>query len=293
MAPALRTGEIRIRGIRSPTIEAGPGESPEAVVFVHGNPGSSRDWESLVRAVGEHGRAVALDLPGFGRADKPADFDYTVEGYAEFLDAALAELGIERVHAVAHDFGGAFALAWALMHPDAFASAVLINTGVLLDYRWHALARVWRTPVAGELFQAMATRFGFRMLLRRGNPRGLPREFLDRMYDDYDRPTRRAVLRVYRATPDGGGEELVPLFRELDRPALVIWGAADPYIPVEQAERQRESFPRAEVVVLERSGHWPFVDDPETVERSVVAFLRDRFRTESRAGLTGAQNPPS
>jgi pimeloyl-ACP methyl ester carboxylesterase len=139
----------------------------------------------------------------------------------------------------------------------------------------------------------MATRSGFRMMLRRGDPRGLPREFLDRMYDDYDRSTRRAVLRLYRATPPGGGHELVPLFRELDRPALVIWGAADPYIPVEQAERQREPFPRAEVVVLERSGHWPFVDDPDAVEQAVVAFLRDRFRTESRARLTGAENPPS
>jgi len=47
------------------------------------------------------------------------------------------------------------------------------------------------------------------------------------------------------------------------------------------------------VVVLERSGHWPFVDDPDTVERAVVAFLRDRFEADPRAGLASAENPPS
>lgn len=289
----LRSDAIRVQGMRSPVIEAGPSGAAEAAVFVHGNPGSSRDWERLVAAVGEHGRAVALDMPGFGQADKPDTFDYTIEGYADFFDAALTELGVERAHVIMHDFGGPFGLAWATRHPEAFASAVLINTGVLIDYRWHVLARVWRTPVLGELFQATATRPGFRLLLRRGNPRGLPREFVDRMYDDYDRGTRRAVLRLYRATPPNLLAARAARLRTLDRPALVIWGAADPYLPVEQAERQRESFPHARVVVLERSGHWPFADDPQAVERAVVPFLRERFEAALQGPAAAAENPRS
>jgi pimeloyl-ACP methyl ester carboxylesterase len=292
MPAALRERSVRVHGVGSPVIEAGPAEAREAAVFVHGNPGSSRDWERLVSAVGEHGRAVALDMPGFGRADKPSNFDYTVGGYATFLAGALGELGVELAHIVGHDFGGPFALAWAAANPDSFASAVMINTGVLLGYRWHALARIWRLPLAGELFQATATRSGFRLLLGRGNPRGLPRDFIDRMYDDYDRATRRAVLRLYRSTPPDFGGALAPRLRELDRPALVVWGAADPYIPVEQAERQRESFPHAQVVVLERSGHWPFVDDPAAVERRVVPFLRERFAAQPQAGQPKAANRP-
>lgn len=290
---APRSRAIRVEGIHSPVIEAGAPDAAEAAVFVHGNPGSSRDWERLVAAVGEHGRAVALDMPGFGQADKPDTFDYTIEGYADFFDAALTELGVERAHIIMHDFGGPFGLAWATRHPEAFASAVLINTGVLIDYRWHVLARVWRTPGLGELFQATATRPGFRLLLRRGNPRGLPREFVDRMYDDYDRATRRAVLRLYRATPPNLLAARAARLRTLDRPALVIWGAADPYLPVEQAERQRESFPHARVVVLERSGHWPFADDPQAVERAVVPFLRERFEAALPGPAAAAENPRS
>ncbi|MBV8997473.1 MAG: alpha/beta hydrolase, partial [Solirubrobacterales bacterium] len=58
------------------------------------------------------------------------------------------------------------------------------------------------------------------------------------------------------------------------RPALVVWGAHDPYIPVAMAERQRESFPSAKIAILDGSGHWPFADDPPAVGRVVEPFLR-------------------
>jgi pimeloyl-ACP methyl ester carboxylesterase len=271
----LRERSFEVAGVRSLVREAG-GERPEAVVFVHGNPGSSRDWLPLARHVGEFARVVAPDMPGFGRADKPADFEYTVTGYARHLGGVLEALGIRRAHLVLHDFGGPWGLAWAAAHPDAFASAVLIDTGVLPGYRWHYLARIWRTPLLGELFQLTATRPGFHLLLKHGNPRGLPRAFVDGMYEDYDRGTRRAVLRLYRATPDPGrlSEALGSALRPLNRPALVIWGRHDPYLSVAYAERQREVFPAARVVVLERSGHWPYADDPDAVLAALLPFLQ-------------------
>ena len=282
MSPvAVREGRLVAGGLRSPLLEAGLGDAREAVVFVHGNPGSSRDWETLLPAVGEFARAIAFDLPGFGTADKPKDFNYSVDGYAAFVDQALSELRVDRAHLVLHDFGGPIGLAWAAAHPEKLASAVLIDTGVLVGYRWHILARIWRTRVLGELFQATATRRAFHMLTGRGNPRPLPRAFVDRMFDDYDRGTKRAVLKLYRATsdPDGQARRLISVLRPLDRPALVVWGRHDPYIGVEVAERQREAFPSAEVNVLDGSGHWPFADDPERVASLVVSFLRRQSQT--------------
>jgi pimeloyl-ACP methyl ester carboxylesterase len=62
--------------------------------------------------------------------------------------------------------------------------------------------------------------------------------------------------------------------RVLDLPALVIWGAHDPYIPVRFATQQKEIFPHAQIVVLDDSGHWPFADNPQAVAAAVVPFLR-------------------
>jgi pimeloyl-ACP methyl ester carboxylesterase len=187
----------------------------------------------------------------------------------------LDELAIDRAHLVLHDFGGPWGLRWAAEHPDRFASAILLNTGTLPGYRWHALARVWRAPIAGELFMATTTRPGFRLLLRRGQPRPLPRPFVDRMYDDFDRHTRRSVLALYRSVPDVGnaGHELAAALRPLDRPATVIWGRHDPYLRLKQAEREREAFPHAEMLVLDNAGHWPFVDQPEAVADGLARHL--------------------
>ncbi len=271
----VRSGDVSVGGVRSRVLEAGPATPAEAVVFVHGNPGSCEDWRRLLGRAGDLGRAIALDMPGFGRADKPDDFDYGVPGYARFLDGALAALGVRRAHLVLHDFGGPFGLAWATARPDAVGSLGLIDTGVLEGYRWHYAARVWRTPVLGELSQAAMTRRAFRVLLRHGNPRGLPREFVDRMFDDYDAGTRRAVLRLYRATDaTSAGPRLGAALGAIHAPVLVIWGAHDPYLPVTYADRQRETFTHAHVCVLSGSGHWPFVDDPEAVERIAIPFLR-------------------
>ncbi len=274
MTSLVTESVLEVGGIRTQLRSAGDPAATEAVVFVHGNPGSSRDWTGLLEAVGPVARGLAWDAPGFGHADKPASFDYTVDGYARFIAEALETLGVERVHLVVHDFGGPWGLRWAVDHPDQFASVVLINTGVLLNYSWHALAKIWRTPLVGELFMATATRPAFRMLMKIGNPRGLPPDFVDRMYDDFDTPTRKAVLKLYRASPSSAMEQLSAGLRALDRPALVVWGAKDPYIPVEQADLQLRTFPSAEVHVLDDSGHWPFIDNPERTRELVVPFLR-------------------
>jgi pimeloyl-ACP methyl ester carboxylesterase len=266
---------VTVSGVCSTYLYAGPTGAEEAVVFVHGNPGPGADWRRLVARVGAIARAVAPDLPGYGDADKPDRFDYTVDGYARHLGGILDQLGIHRAHLVLHDFGGPWGLAWAAGHPDRFASVTLVNAGVVRDYRWHYLARIWRTPVLGEAFMRMGTLPAMRLLLRHGNPRGLPLDVVQRMYRDYQDPAvQLAVLRLYRATDlAADSERLHQRLRPLDRPALVIWGARDPYLPVRYAHRQRETFPRAEVVLLADSGHWPMIDHPVAVEQPVLRFL--------------------
>jgi pimeloyl-ACP methyl ester carboxylesterase len=280
---ALETTRATVAGVSSPVLEAGDRSAREAVVFVHGNPGPKEDWEDLLERVGPFARAVAPDMPGYGAADKPPDFDYTSGGYARHLAGVLHQLGIHRVHLVVHDFGGPWGLVWAVQHPESFASATLINTGVLLDYRWHRLARIWRTPAAGELFMASTTKPAFRMLLGRDNPR-LPPPAVERLYEAM-RPwgTKRAVLKLYRATPASAMGALHEPLRAVNRPALVVWGTEDVYIPWRQAERQRESFPSADVQLLEGLGHWPFLEDPARVAEHVIPFLRRQVEAGTRA----------
>jgi pimeloyl-ACP methyl ester carboxylesterase len=290
---SISTLEVSVRGVRSPVLTAGPPDGAEAVVLVHGNPGPADDWRDLLARAGELGRAIAPDMPGYGRAGKPKDFNYSVDGYAGHLAALLDQLGITRAHVVAHDFGGPWALAWAVRHPGALASATLINTGVGIDYRWHRYARIWRTPVLGEVFMATASRPAFRLLLGRENPR-LTRDQIDRIYDA-SRPwaTKRAVLKLYRATPAATLAGPAAALRPLDRPALVIWGTQDAYLPCEQAERQRQAFPSARVELLDGHGHWVMLEDPGRVASLVIPFLRRQLPGPATAAGSPASPPPS
>jgi pimeloyl-ACP methyl ester carboxylesterase len=274
-----RTHAVVVDGVRSPVLEAGPADATEAVVFVHGNPGVAEDWRPLLVPAGAFGRAVAITMPGYGGADKPRDFPYTVPGYAAHLNGALDQLGVTRAHLVLHDFGGPWGLQWAADHPDRHASTTLINTGVILREGWHALAKVWRTPVLGELFFMTSTRGGMRQFMKRTNPKSFPAPYGDHLFELYqDKGTRRAVLQLYRNTPIAPHvAAIAPRLREHQRPALVVWGAKDPYLKVRLAERQREVFRDARVTLLPESGHWPLADDPEAVAAAVLPFLAQQL----------------
>jgi pimeloyl-ACP methyl ester carboxylesterase len=272
LASEITEREINVLGMQLPAIEAGPSDAEEAVVFLHGHPGSSRDWIQLLPQVGSFTRAVAFDLPGLGKAEKPADWDYGIGMYGSAVAAALTTLGIKRAHLVMHDLGGGAGLMWAASHPDAFASAVIMATGVLVDYEWHPMAAMQRRPLIGELMVRLTNEKRFRRTMRKLNPR-LPDWFIEQLWDDYDVRSRTAMMRMYRAAPPTGFERLAPVFRELNRPALVLWGGQDPFVPVEQAYHQTKSFPQAEVVVLDDCGHWLWIEDPEAAAAQIVSFL--------------------
>ncbi|MGZ6081631.1 MAG: alpha/beta fold hydrolase, partial [Myxococcaceae bacterium] len=132
----MRERPLTVGGIHSRLLETGPEDAAEAIVFVHGNPNSADEWRGLMRQTGGFARSIALDMPGFGKADRPGkEFKIPVEGPAGFLGGALDQLGVQRAHLVLHDFGGPWGLAWAAGHPDAFASVVLMNTGILIGFK--------------------------------------------------------------------------------------------------------------------------------------------------------------
>jgi pimeloyl-ACP methyl ester carboxylesterase len=108
------------------------------------------------------------------------------------------------------------------------------------------------------------------------------------------RPTRRSACcgctgpALYRSVDDVGaaGERRADALRRLDRPALVLWGRHDPYIGVQHAERERRAFPHADVRVLDRAGHWPFVDQPNEVAAALTDFLARHAATRAHAEAT-------
>jgi pimeloyl-ACP methyl ester carboxylesterase len=281
---ALAETEVTVSGIRTPVLQAGPADAAEAVVYVHGNPGSRLDFRDFVARTGAFARAVAPDMPGFGDADKPHPrrFKYRVRTLGRHLAEVLGALGIRRAHFVGHDFGGPFAVGAVLHQPSLAASLSFINTGILRGYKWHKWARIWRTPVLGELFmRLLADEKRFKAGFSR-----LPPAFVDQLWRHYDARTRRAVLDLYRGTDMKDMSPVAAALRQLDLPSIVIWGVKDRYVPVEFADRNQEALPRATVHRIEDAGHWPFIDRPDAVAALLLPFLRRQLENRGQSPIS-------
>ena len=251
-----------------------PGDGASPALYLHGVPTSSDDWIPFL----EHGGGVAPDLPGFGRSGKAGNLDYTIQGYADFIERFLELTGLERVSLAVHDWGGV-GLAFAQRHPTRIDRLVIMDSVPFLPgYRWHRLARAWRTPVLGELVMGTTSRRTLRLISRESNatPGPLPDEFIDGVLAHFDHGTQRAILRLYRSAPPEVLERAGSELSKVTAPALVVWGERDPYIPVRFADEfARALGGPAEVLTLADAGHWPWLDRPDLVAR-VADFLAGR-----------------
>lgn len=248
---------IRVAGLDVRVRQAG--EAP--ILYLHGVPTHSGDWVPFLERTG----GIAPDLPGFGRSAKPADFDYSIGGYDAFLEALVAELGLDRLTLVMHDWG-AVGLAFAQRFPERIERLAMFPVVPFVPgYRWHRVARGWRTPVLGELLMGFSTRWGFR--------RELPRELADAAWETFDHGTQRAILKLYRASPPEvlarAGERL----GEVRAPALILWAGDDPYLPFEFGRRLADALGGEARLERVEGGHWTWHGRPELVDRA-AEFVR-------------------
>jgi pimeloyl-ACP methyl ester carboxylesterase len=175
---------------------------------------------------------------------------------------------------VVHDWG-ALALIAAQRAPQRIRRLVVINAVPLLPgYRWHRTARVWRTPVLGELSNRIWTRRTLELGLResRGDWSRPSPEFVDLIWDHLDAGTFRAVLRLYRSAPEDALAAAGRRLGTIEAPALVVWGLRDRYLPAGFGRAWAGALPGAELLELPRAGHWPWREEPGVVDR-VLGFL--------------------
>lgn len=234
------------------------------ILWVHGVPDSSACWTPFLARAG----GIAVDLPGFGRSGKPAGWDYSIDGYAAFLERFLDHVGADRIRLAMHDWGGV-GLAFAQRFPERVERLVAIDVVPFLpDYRWHRTARLWRTPVVGELAMGFTVRRTLRLAMRRS----VPDAWIDEVLEHFDHGTQRAILRLYRASDPEALAAAGARLAEVQAPALIVWGERDPYVPARFADALAAALPASTTLHVPGAGHWPWHGRPEIVER-VAAFL--------------------
>lgn len=245
------------------------------VLFVHGVPDTPAMWQPLIEALGlSADEAVTPALPGFG-CPRPQGFRPTKDSYAGWL-VALAEDIVMRaggpIHLVGHDWGALLSLRAASLRPDLFASWAVSDAVIDPAYRGHRMARLWATPIAGELAMWLARK---PVLAKALAAQGLPVDLARHEADAFDATMRASILTLYRSAVGlrFKGAWVEDLARLPER-GLVVWGERDPYVPLETADRfcARWSVP---LHVEWGAGHWAPVERARPVAERLSAHWAD------------------
>jgi pimeloyl-ACP methyl ester carboxylesterase len=261
---------VTVDGSRIRYVEVGTGP---AVLFIHGFGASFYAWRHTLPPVAAAGfRAIAYDNRGFGFSDKPAH-GYSNAAYTRLALALLDSLHVSDAVIVGHSMGGAIAAAVALAGPDRVRGLVLMDAAGF-GTRWPLALRVARWPLLGALAMALRARSSTAGVLRStyADPTKLTAQDLDQYYapvpdPDYGRALRR-TLEEFRF------DALVGRLGGVIQPTLVIWGAADRWIPPAIGRKMAAELPRAAFVLLPRAGHSAPEEAPEVVNPSLIAFLK-------------------
>lgn len=246
------------------------------VLLLHGWPDSARLWRHQLPALVDAGcRAVAPDLRGFGRSDKPAG----VEAYAFPLLIAdvvglLDQLGIERAHVVGHDWGAALAWQLATQLPERVDRMVVLSVPhpavprsleqrerawYQLFFMFEGVAEAWLQHNDWALFRAFTRGDGDLEIYLR----------------DLGRPgALTASLNWYRANLAPRPPGPAPEPRHVTAPTLGIWSSGDHYLVEERmlASRRYVDGPwRYERV--EDASHWIPLDQPQRLNELLLEWL--------------------
>lgn len=117
----VRVGDLGLHSTESGSDRGAP------VVLLRGWPTSAALWRHALPHIGAHRRVIALDLPGFGRSDKPLDRRYSWSFFGGVLSGFLDALGLDRVGLVVHDMGGPVGMHWAVTNRERVTDLVLMN----------------------------------------------------------------------------------------------------------------------------------------------------------------------
>jgi haloalkane dehalogenase len=269
-------------GIRSFVLDDGPPDGPP-VVCVHGVPSSAYLYRKVVPALAAKGlRGIAVDLPGLGFAERPADADYTWTGLGRWLLSAIDELRLDRFHLVLHDIGGPIGFEVAHAVPERVLSMTLLNTIIEVE----SFRRPWpMEPFAhrgiGEAWLASLRIPGaFLSLMRlvavsRNVPAAEIACWIPLLFGDDD---GRAFLKIMRGfEPTAAKQQLyLGAVRQTRYPVQVVWGERDTMLPWRRWGLQAHRAAGAEDSILLPAKHFLQEDKPQEIADAVDRFVSRR-----------------
>lgn len=230
-------------------------------------------------SLGDVMRLVYYDHRGNGRSGRPALETFTFERLCADADALREHLGFEEIAVLGHSFGGIIALEYALRYPERLGRLILSGTTPALDYGEEIEANARRKGASAEQLEALGAEApdeaAWRHQLRVTGPL---------YWHSFDADLHARVFAAMVLSIDAHeagwsmleGWDVTPRLGEIRAPTLILVGRDDFITPPSRAKIMHEGIPNSEMVVLERSGHWAYLEEPDAYFDAVRGWLGSR-----------------
>lgn len=258
---------IQFEGIKVSYSSTGTGKP---LVLLHGYLEAAEVWAPFAQRLSGDFRVIAVDLPGHGDSGVKGD-THTMEFLAGAVRAVISDAGEKRVFMIGHSLGGYVTLAFAELYPEMLAGYSLFASHPHAD-----------TPeaVAKRNREIEVVKAGKKNIMYPGN--------ISMMFAEMNQKTMAVELRRSKTIASrNSGEGIIAMLNGMIArpsrkslvesgkiPLLWILGRHDLYFTPERAIRDTVLPPNTEVVILEKSGHLGFIEEPEISAELVDGFAR-------------------
>ncbi|NKB54368.1 MAG: haloalkane dehalogenase [Rhizobiaceae bacterium] len=275
---------VEVNGQNIHYVEKGEGKP---ILFIHGNPTSSYLWRNIIPYAAEHGRAIALDLIGMGKSDKP-DLAYRFADHVPFVDGFIDALGLEDVTLVIHDWGSALGFHYAHRHPDNVRGIAFMEA-IIRPMKWAQFPKdfkvgfkLMRTPGIGWLMIS-----GLNMFVNKILPSAVIRDLTEQEMAHYRAPyptpkSRRPLRQWPSEIPIEGQpadvHEIVEGYsnwlKETDTPMILFFGTPGGTIQKDGLDWCQTTIKHLDVVDIGPGIHFLQEDDPHLIGEGLSNWLK-------------------
>jgi pimeloyl-ACP methyl ester carboxylesterase len=278
---------VRVGGRWMNVIDLGPGpDSGPAVgtiVWIHGLSGSWQNWlENLPVFAARGYRCIAMDLPGFGASEMPAE-KISIRGYGAVVDELLRVLGVRSAVVVGNSMGGFIGLEVAITFGTWVQKLVLVSAaGLSIEHARNepvlralrrtqnllALSTGWLASKSEALARRPRSRAAmFRIVA--AHPERLPAPLVAEQLRGSGKPGFVDALDALTDYP------IRDRIAQIKAPTLIVWGEQDPLVPVRDAWELGRLIGGSRVVVYEDTGHVAMLERPAAFNALLADFLEE------------------
>ncbi|CAL67034.1 alpha/beta fold hydrolase [Christiangramia forsetii] len=275
-----RSGKyLEVNGIKTFALDRGSGE---AVFCIHGVPTSSYLYRKVIDSLAAKGfRGVSVDLPGLGLADRPEDFNYDFNNFADFLAECLKELNIDKFHLVVHDIGAPIGFALAAKNLEKVHSLTILNSMIdIQNFDKPLVMRPFEKKLLGEIELKTITHTTWPIMFSQMGvndtskiPSAEIKAYVDLLKRKDDGKAFLKIMRNFNQTEKFQAQILKAL-KNVDYPIQAIWGKDDPALTYDHYKEELEKYTDSQETHLLSSRHFLQEEVYEEIAEKIATFAR-------------------